>query len=95
MLLGGHHPSALPEAGEEDGAEYEAQHLCLPRLQEQNLGPVTDEDAVFAAKKQLSEIPKEVSDTLRGLQVEPREAENGQNALVACPGVSGAPRGVG
>lgn len=45
---------------------------------------------VFAGKKQLSEIPKEVSDTLRGLQVEPREAENGQNALVACPGVSGA-----
>lgn len=51
--------------------------------------------AVFAAKKQLSEIPKEVSDTLRGLQAEPREAENGQNALVPCPGVSGTPHGVG
>lgn len=40
---------------------------------------------VFAAEKLLSQRPKGVS--AGGLRAEPGEAENGQNALVACLGV--------
>lgn len=41
-VLRGHHLSGLPEAGEESGAEQDMQYLCLPCLQEQDPGPVTD-----------------------------------------------------
>lgn len=41
--------------------------------------------AAFAAKKQLSQKPKGLSDGVGGLRAEPGEAENGQNVLVALP----------
>ena len=62
----------------------------LPLMRTLHLPP-----AVFAAKKQLSQKPTGISDGVRRLRAEPAEAENGQNALVPCPGVSGTPRGVG